>query len=74
MSEIKPTADIDNDLHVLSWSGIARTLTERRKLCAAVKLELNAARRELDRANAEIVRLRTDLIDMNDRRNKPKED
>lgn len=74
MSEIKPTADIDNDLHVLSWSGIARELTKRRQLCADANRELNAVRRELDRANAEIVRLRTDLIDMNDRRNKPKDD
>jgi hypothetical protein len=64
VSEIKPTADIDNDLHVLTWSGIARELTKRRQLCVAANLELNAVRKELDRANAEIVRLRTDLIDL----------
>lgn len=39
-----------------------------------LRSELDATRKELDRALAEIVRLRTDLVDMNDRRNKPKED
>ena len=51
--------DIDHELRNLPWYRVAVMATARRK-------ELAATRRELDRANAEIVRLRTDLVNLHD--------
>lgn len=58
--------DIDDDLRELSHGDLCRLLTKRRRMHDALDRVLTATRKELDRANAEIVRLRTDLVNLHD--------
>lgn len=72
---------IDGDLAELSHADLARMLTKRRGQVRQLtesndffRAELTATRKENDRLNAELVRLRTDLLNATDPRRKHKED
>jgi len=58
--------DIDDDLRELSHGDLCRLLTKRRRMHDALDRVLTATSKELDRANAELIRVRRELTELTD--------